>query len=123
MDISMIENYEDIPKEFFSPNHAGHPKLVEGTNEDLFDENWIKEFKDINGKWMTDDGEKNRLENLQEKYFVYWVPLDSKMDLVIGKIKMKMVSYHHFLSSGFRQSLKEKEFGSTNPSARDEENR
>nr|ABK24860.1 unknown [Picea sitchensis] len=29
-------------------------------------------------------------------------------DLVIGKLKMKMRSYHHFPSSGFRQSLKEK---------------
>jgi hypothetical protein len=78
------------------PNHVFNPKPVERTTDEPVDVKRIKDSKDIDGKWITDDTGKKRSENLQElpepivwnpgsvsdrneeKHPVYWVPRNRK---------------------------------------------
>ena len=78
------------------PNHVAYPKPVERIIDDAVDEKRIKDFKDSDGKWMTDDTEKKGSENLQKfpepivwipgslsdrnegRHPVYWVPWNRK---------------------------------------------
>lgn len=57
------------------PNHVAYPKPVERIIDDAVDEKRIKDFKDSDGKWMTDDPEKKGSENLQKfTEPIVWIP-------------------------------------------------